>query len=310
MTKEEKEILLNLIKNGNVQTAIEKTLSLNLKNEWRHEALIISNRYQELKRKRRSGILSTQEETILNNQIVNDFLELIDFVHEQSNDEKKTAVSTERLKSEPKKLYFGYILIGIIGSIAFIGLFLYFFPSEKQTALQLTVFVTDTKGNPVLENEGRLNIPLGNRSLNEVIGANGRTNFADITKDNKGDSITIGLEAKGWELVEENTFIFTGKPIHLKVKKDNSLGTIQGVILSRDGQDFIAGAKIMINADTTILSDADGKFKVILPKHIWVKKHSEKYQLKISKEGYKTESKYYRPNDIDEIRLTPKEYDN
>lgn len=176
---------------------------------------------------------------------------------------------------------------------------------HNKSEMQLTVFITDSNGNVVLENEGRLNIVLGNRSLNESIGANGRTNFPDITPNNKGDTFDIGLDAEGWELANgNNTFIFTGEPIHLCVKRDNTLGTLKGIVKSRDGQQFIEGAMVCINTDTTILTNSLGIFRVILPESMAVKNETERYLLTVSKNGYKTKTLYYSPKSSDaEIRL-------
>lgn len=197
-------------------------------------------------------------------------------------------------------------LVGFIGSLASIIAFLFiFFPIGSEKVHQLTVFVTDTNGNVVLENKGRLNIPIGNRALNAPIGFNGKTNFPDITSDNLGDTITIGLDVKGWEIVDDkNTFIFTGEPIHLKVKKDDSLGIIKGAVKSRNGQEFISGASIRVNSDTIILTDSLGFFKITLPEDLQVNKETDSYLLTVSKDGYKMKTQPYFPKSSDaEIRL-------
>ena len=209
-----------------------------------------------------------------------------------------------------KKSHLNIITVTVIAIAVLVGLLeilnvIDIFPTSKN--LQLTIFVTDTKGNPVLENEGRLNIPMGNRSLNEVIGINGRTNFADITSDNEGDTIIIGLEAEGWEIAEgRNTFIFDGEPIHLQVQRDKSLATIKGIVKSRDGQEFLAGAEVRINADTIIRTDANGVFEIVLPESMQVKSLSEAYNLTISAENYITTSQYFFPKTRADIRLVKK----
>jgi hypothetical protein len=170
--------------------------------------------------------------------------------------------------------------------------------------LQLTVFVQDEAGNPVLENDGKLNIPLGNRALNSVIGPNGRTNFADITGENLGDSIIIGLEAEGWEIVNgKNRFAFDGEPIILTVRKDATLGIIKGIVKSRDGQEFISGASIAIGADTSIMTNESGVFNVTLPTSMRVSSESTPYNLTISAPGYKSTTQFYYPGQSTEIRL-------
>ena len=122
------------------------------------------------------------------------------------------------------------VIIGLLGSLAEILNFVNIFSTTASTEkLQLTVFVTDTEGNVVLEHEGELNTSIGNRPMREKIGEDGRTNFGDILPEYNGDTITIGFKAEGWEIADgNNTFVFSGEPIHLKVKKDDSLGIIKG----------------------------------------------------------------------------------
>ena len=189
------------------------------------------------------------------------------------------------------------LIIGIIGSILFaIGIFYTKVLNKDYQILQQTVFVTDINGNVVLENEGELNIPLGNRSLNAGIGEDGRTNFGDIPIDLKGDSITIGLKAEGWEIINnKNKFVFTGNPIILKIRRDNSLGLISGVVKSINGQEFIAEALVHINNDTILKTNDFGIFRAVLPKPIRLKNQADTYLFTVSKEGYKTVSEYYSP---------------
>lgn len=198
----------------------------------------------------------------------------------------------------------------IVGIIVAIGTIFLWIRScnEKPQIEQLTVFVTDTLGNSVLENKGRLNIPLGNRSLNETIGVNGRTNFPDITSNNIGDTLKIGLEAPGWEIANKSkVFIFNGKPITLEVKRDESLGTIKGLVRSRNGEDFIADASIYINADTLIHSNSKGQFKTVLPEKFRVSSTSDYYNLTVKKSGYKSKTEIYYPNTTMEVRLEPQQ---
>jgi hypothetical protein len=198
------------------------------------------------------------------------------------------------------------VIIGILGSLAEILGFINIFPKNVSTDKhQLTVFVTDVDGNVVLEHTGELNTSIGNRPMRETIGENGRTNFGDILPEYLGDTLTIGFKSEGWELAEpKNTFLFDGNPIALKIRKDNSLGIIKGVVKTRNGQGFIDNARIMINSDTIIFTDTNGLFKVTLPLNMQVNKVTDGYMLTISKNGYETKSQYFYPKSSDaEIRL-------
>jgi len=209
--------------------------------------------------------------------------------------------------SHPKKenKSIGY-KIGIIGSIAsIIALLLIFFPFKEENAPQLTVFIVDSNNNIVLEHKGELNTSIGNRPMREMIGENGRTNFGDILPQYIGKTISIGFKAEGWDLINKNnTIVFDGEPIILKVQRDDSLGRIKGQVTTRDGQDFINKAEVMINMDTTLITDDKGIFEVILPIHMRIKDKSDGYKLTISKNGYKTRNQFFYPKSSEaEIRL-------
>ena len=176
--------------------------------------------------------------------------------------------------------------------------------NENNETVQLTVFVTDDSGNVVLENQGRINIPIGNRSLNEKVGVNGRTNFPDITKRNLGDTLIIGLKAVGWEMVDKDKIhIFNGESITIIVKRVETLGIIKGTVKTRDGQDFISNAEIHVGADTLVYSNSVGQFKTVLPESMRVKSFSDYYQIVIKKKGYNTKTEFYYPNTFLEVRL-------
>ena len=215
----------------------------------------------------------------------------------------KKKLSTVQIFSRLNQKQTFKILNSILIIITFIILTVIILP-HLNSKLQLTVFVTDTNNNVVLEQEGRINLSLGNRSLNETIGINGRVNFPDILKSCYGDSVIIGLDAKGWEIEGKNKFIFNGNPIYIKIKKDNSLGIINGIVKSWDGQQFINHASVLINTDTIVFTNSYGVFRIILPENMRVENEIDVYHLTISKEGYKTRTQYYSPNSSDfEIRL-------
>lgn len=305
MTNNEKALLLSLISEGNIETAIDKLLSLKVKENIRKEAIAISSRYQTLKANERKSILSFEEVKLTESQIINQLIDLVSHSGENLPEEKKSVGKSASDSVHNGKKSTGY-WVGAIGTIALIiGLIIYFLPQMEEDALQLTVYVTDIHGNVVLEHEGMLNTSIGNRPMRETIGEHGRTNFGDILPEYFGDTITIGFTAEGWEIAnDQNIFHFSGKPIYLKIKKDDSLGTIKGTVKTRNGQDFIEGAKILINTDTTILTDVNGVFRVVLPESMRVKDVSSAYKLTISKEGYKTKAEYFYAKSSDaEIRL-------
>ncbi|MBX2876540.1 MAG: carboxypeptidase-like regulatory domain-containing protein [Saprospiraceae bacterium] len=305
MTKQEKTELQKLIGKGQAEEAIEKLLVMPMHASRKKEIIALSARYRKLKQRNRSGLLTFQDLNITENQIQHSLLE---FIQEPLDQPLSKERSIDQLY--PKRpILWKYLILSTLVLVAFASLaqllnIVQVWP-QASTPLQLTVFVTDTKGNPVLQQEGRLHIPIGNRALNEVIGENGRTNFGDIALGNKGDSIVIGLEAEGWEIVDgKNTFKFTGEPIQLIVKRDNSLGTIKGIVQTRDGQAAIPNALVRINTDTLIRTDSFGVFKIILPPSMSVKRVEDRYLLTVSRTGFETATEYYSPRSSDaDIRL-------
>lgn len=290
MKSEEKQKLLKLIEKGKIKAAIDVSLSLDLSHESKKEAQVISYRYNELKSKVRAGILSFEQLKIAENQIAHHLIELIEV------SDSKPSINEHSIEQNNPTINIRSVsyVIGILGSLAFIiGLMLYFFLFKSEDVKQLTVFVTDAKGNAVLEYEGELNIPMGNRILNRPIESKGRTNFADITANNIGDSITIGLKAEGWEIDGTNQFLFTGKPIKLKVKREDSLGWIKGNVILIDDLTPVEGAEIFINSDTVVVSDANGAFKILLPENMRIADKSEPYQIITRKKGYLTKTQSY-----------------
>lgn len=203
--------------------------------------------------------------------------------------------------------YLKYILPAIIALFAGLTYFNIKPDNANDQNLQLTIFVKDSQGNVAIENEGELNTSLGNRSLNEPIGAHGRTNFPDITENNIGEVFKIGIDAEGWQIIGENEFVFEGEPVDVIVERDKTLGIIKGVIFDREGQEPIDRAKILINSDTIIWSDNEGLFKILLPSSMRIQQMEERYKLTVSKEGYTTITEMYSPfSSLGEIRMEKK----
>lgn len=159
---------------------------------------------------------------------------------------------------------------------------------------QLTVYVHGPEGEQdiVLENEGQLVVDFGNRRDTRRIGEAGRTNFGEIDPRFLGAEIGLTVEAGGFEVTHpDTTYIYTGEPIYLAVRRDRSLGRIRGVIRDENGAG-LAGAGIMIEGDTIVLTDSLGRFRFTLPPDN-IREH---YQLSIRKAGYRRISRTYYPN--------------
>ncbi len=195
------------------------------------------------------------------------------------------------------------LISAIVTILTYAGITLY---SKNDNSKQLSIYVIDTENNPKLVGEGIVNARLieSHRVYTSTIGNGGRVIFEEIGKENINDSVLIGIEASGWEIIGKKKFIFTGNPIHIRVGKESSLGIIKGFIKTRDGGNLIPNVHININSDTSIVSNPDGTFKVLLPKEYWVSENNIPYQLTFNKTGFKVTSESCYPNQEIEVRLT------
>ncbi|MCA0237934.1 MAG: carboxypeptidase-like regulatory domain-containing protein [Bacteroidetes bacterium] len=173
----------------------------------------------------------------------------------------------------------------------------------RNDSLQLTVYVQDSMGKPIpeLQNTGHVIVRFDNDLRDPVIGENGRTNLGEIPAKFRGEEIDIVLLAVGYEVLHPGQkYTMNGKAVYLQVQRDQSLGLIQGIVKDRSGDQFLKGALVMIDQDTTTLTDHLGRFRLVLPPD----KQRETYALTIRKEGFKVKSEYYKPKSgAIEIRL-------
>lgn len=293
MTEDNKERVRNLVSEGELSQAIEALAAMTSSRRDKDQVTLLLTDLRSLEKKTLEGIISEPEERLVHNQLAKRVLQFMSPRADHNPPDKSAYFPFNKLLLIP-------IVVLVLATTWWFGGSL-LPPSQRQ----LTVYVTDVNGNVVLEQEGEIHIPLGNRPLNAQIGEDGRVNFGDILSEYVGQPIKIGLLADGWEIVgNKNEFVFTGEPIHVVVQRDNSLGTIKGSVRSRDGQQFLADAEIRINSDTVIYSDENGFFRVLLPPKMRIDDANRSYVLSVSKEGYKTKDAYYNPKSSEaEIRL-------
>ncbi len=193
-----------------------------------------------------------------------------------------------------KKMGYVAIVAGILGGFAEFCNFINIFPNSSGDSLQLTVYVQDANSKPIpeLQNRGQIIVRFGHDLRDPVIGENGRTNLGEIPSDFRGKEVEVVLVAEGWEPVSPGKkYKMDGGQIYLTVRRDNSLGTIQGIVQTRDGSEFVAGALVMVDHDTTVYTDSLGRFRLVLPE----KMHKESYLLTVKKAGFKEARELYRP---------------
>ncbi|MEO0470659.1 MAG: hypothetical protein AAF206_13620 [Bacteroidota bacterium] len=288
MTTDEKQWILDQIARGELSEAIETLQGFELSERKKKIALGIAFRYQNLQNRSMMGTRTPAQISASENAITHHLLELIEAKEEHLTGRTHALIPTT---SNGNRNWF--IIVGIATATLMIFI-LYVALRNGEPRQQLTIYVRDSKGNVVLEHEGMINTSIGNRPMRETIGEDGMVNFGDILPEFLGDSITIGFQSNGWELInQKNTFLFDGKPVYLLIRRDNSLGIIKGVVKTRDGQDLVEGARVLINADTVVFTDLNGIFQVLLPEPMRVQTPAEAYRLTVSKKGFKTIVDYF-----------------
>lgn len=168
MTNQERNYLKKLVGNNKIEAAIEKLLQYKLDEEDRNEVISTQARYKQLQKEIRGGVISTENQQLQSNRITNSLLNLIDEIEASPQANRAGEIASTKPVSSNRNRWI--VILGILGSLAsIISLWPMCAPDKNETKVeQLTVFVTDAKGNAVLENEGELNIPLGNRSLKQT----------------------------------------------------------------------------------------------------------------------------------------------
>lgn len=181
-----------------------------------------------------------------------------------------------------------WAFIGIL-LIAILSAFIYL----KMQPYDATVFL---KPDPTLKLQadypafkgGELTVYINNKAEKQQILANGEVDFKQLAASSKDEKVAIKLHADNWELSSDS--ILLAKTVNLNIIPDGSLGVITGNIKTYSGA-AMEGVNITIDNDTTITSEKNGIFNIILPN----KFQKSNYTLRFEKEGYQPLQEYYYP---------------
>lgn len=270
-----KQELKTLVTKGRTDLAISKIVEIAkplADQHFHNQVAALSSRWNTNERNNNLGTLAEDDYGREKDKINKAVLALIDELP------KKSAM--------PKGLF-------IAAAVILVLFFLFKFISRKDS-MQLTVFVQDAEGKPIpeLQNNGKVIVRFGHDLRDPVIGENGRTNIGEIPSDFRGKEIEVVLVAEGWEsIAPEKKYHIDGGQITLNVKRNNSLGIIQGIVRTRQNLEFIGGALVMVDHDTTLQTDSLGRFRLVLPE----KMHKKEYLLTVKKEGFKDASEIFLP---------------
>lgn len=163
----------------------------------------------------------------------------------------------------------------------------------KSQAFDATVFL---KVNPSLTLQskypifkgGNLSLYIDNKEERRQILENGEVIFKQLSSSSKGKKVAIKLYTDHWKLSSDSIII--EKTVNLNIIPDGSLSIITGNIKTTSGLE-IDSVNITIDNDTTISSDKNGIFNILLP----TKFQKSSYTLHFAKKGYQPLQEYYFP---------------
>ena len=301
MLKTQSQQLKNLIAKGHLDKALEylNDYTKSLADQDYYNSLTqLSARWKTNERAQHLGTLSTSDYNLERNKINQAVLTLLDELVDHTAGPKIADIPIPIPPANTTDLWkkIGYIglILGILASMVKIIEFCNRPSTPPDDAMQLTVYVQDVAGKPIpaLQNVGHVKVIFGDDLRYFVIGENGRSNIGEIPTKFRGQEREVTLVADGYEPVFPGKKYKMGSdPVVLVVQRDNSLGTIQGIVKDRSGEKFIQGALVMIDQDTTLTTDTLGRFKLVLP----LDRQRDTYTLTVKKEGYKVKSEYFKP---------------
>jgi outer membrane lipoprotein-sorting protein len=180
-------------------------------------------------------------------------------------------------------LFIGILIAGILSAAIYLKLQPYDATVflKPDTSLKLQSSYPAFKG-------GELSIFINNKEEKKEILSNGEVIFKQIAASAFGEKVAIKLHANNWKLRSDSMVL--EKLVNLNMVPDGSLAAIIGNIKNNSGQG-IENVNITIDGDTTIASDKNGIFNIVLPS----KFQKSNYTLSFQKEGYQPLKEYYYP---------------
>lgn len=304
MTNKQRSKFLDLIKNGDIQKAINDFLSIdNLSKSVKEEALNISTRYHQLIEDQKLSLVTLEEFHLKKKEIADNLIQLINHPHDQPFTGLKSSKQIPSKKTFKKVIeQYWKRIVGLVAFLAsFVAILSYFdiAPSFRSPKQELTIYVRDGDNAPVLEREGQIIITpqKGQQPYIRTIEQGGIVDFSEIPSDLLGDSIAIGLKADYWIIKGQTVFKFNGDAITIKVGKDAIWGTIIGQVVERGTLKPIKDATVSVVPYTTTATQTDsmGNFSIILPEEYWIKQEGERYTVKVQKDGYQSKDQFCEP---------------
>lgn len=157
------------------------------------------------------------------------------------------------------------------GFLAFAGVLAlgYNFYQNANQTFDFVIYLRDSQGATVSQNQGKLRILLNNRPQDEPIDQYGKVNLAGIDAQLKDASVRAELvDSPAWSFTNGtrgDTVLLTGKDATLYLTPNEDLCCIRGVVMY-DGGSVIDKATVWVYNLLPTQSDSLGRFTIRLPK--------------------------------------------
>ena len=193
-----------------------------------------------------------------------------------------------------------YVYSGAVAFILIITALFYYINTQPFTQIVNLVenkAIEINQEYPQLSTEAKLRIFLPNETKIKEMSTFKELILNNLTSNLKEGSYRVELIDPYWKL-STDSMSFQSKNYSLEIEPNDALAIVTGRVLSRDGQDLLTNAKIIVSGESTN-TDSLGNFKLELP----VAKRKKRYELRVEKEDYKAKELEYYPGSEIEIRL-------
>lgn len=187
--------------------------------------------------------------------------------------------------------------IKLTGAAAVVLLIYYVLPKFSDTSdrcnptQHYTFFLRTAENRAAADLKGSISLKMGNEYKEKEIGSDGTVHFYDLPVSLLQKPVTIDLKAHGWwfhsNLENAIDTLLPGENMTLVVSRDETYAVINGSIFDSDNiKQALANVRILV-ADTTVYTDAEGRFTLHLPQH----KRRPTHQALFNKDGYEQQEK-------------------
>lgn len=192
-----------------------------------------------------------------------------------------------------------WVIGGLVLLLVAVVAFYYVQPYDATFILQPSAHLQINRAYPAF-NGGKLAVVVNNEVKESQVLANGEVIFKQLPYTTKGEKVAIQLENPHWKTQQDS--IELDKSVRLAIVPNGSLGVFRGQVRQEGSAIAIPNVSIQIDTDTTLTTDAQGVFNVVLPP----KMQKEQYRLRFSKSGFEPKDTYqdssnYFPNSNEAI---------